>query len=95
LIGFSERLPVNGPPTGHSWHRIYSEGYMTGKYRIEIELLLDESTATQALALARDSHPFSRSLERSWKLIPSRPPLCLPEGTVGLIVKEPFGRIAT
>jgi hypothetical protein len=25
---------------------------MTGKYRIEIELLLDESTATQALALA-------------------------------------------
>jgi len=38
---------------------------MTGKYRIEIELLLDESTATQALALARDSHPFSRShLER-------------------------------
>jgi hypothetical protein len=32
--------------------RIYSEEYMTGKYRIEIELLLDESTATQALALA-------------------------------------------
>lgn len=27
---------------------------MTGKYRIEIELLLDESTATQALALARN-----------------------------------------
>jgi hypothetical protein len=27
---------------------------MTSKYRIEIELLLDESTATQALALARD-----------------------------------------
>ncbi len=27
---------------------------MTGKYRIEIELMLDESTATQALALARD-----------------------------------------
>jgi hypothetical protein len=68
---------------------------VTGKYRIEIELL-DESTATQALALAGDSHPFSRShLERSWKLIPSRPPLCLPEGTVGLIAKEPFGRIAT
>ena len=27
---------------------------MTGKYRIEIELLLNESAATQALALARD-----------------------------------------
>ena len=29
---------------------------MTGKYRIEIELLLDESTATQALALAKDTY---------------------------------------
>jgi hypothetical protein len=29
---------------------------MTGKYRIEIKLLLDESTASQALALARDTY---------------------------------------
>ena len=40
---------------------------MTGKYRIEIELLLDESTATQALALARDIY-LQRGGAKRWKV---------------------------
>jgi hypothetical protein len=51
----SFRAPTgNGASIGHSLRRICSEGYMTGIYHIEIELLLNESAATQALGLARD-----------------------------------------
>jgi hypothetical protein len=49
--------------------RIYSEEYMTGKYRIEIELLLDESTATQALALAKlGILTFNVVVRERWKV---------------------------
>jgi hypothetical protein len=40
---------------------------MTGKYRIEIELRLDESTATQALALAR-IFTFNVVVRERWKV---------------------------
>jgi hypothetical protein len=43
----------------------------------------------------QSSYPFSRSISKVWKLIPSRPPFWPSGRAVGLIAKEPFGRIAT